>query len=222
MFDAAELVFHGEVSPYVRQRTAVMSPLVLSALGTQRLAGKQILFVGTGQIAQCALAAYREYFPEMMHADFVNNGSEAAGFKAVATDLGIDLARGELQHIGKYDIIVCHSAANEPVLTVDMLPQVKQGAFIAAFASEDKVEVAENYYDSSQANILVDWSQTADEATELKAALDEGLAVQKELIELKDIFTKQKTIDTEKRYTIYRSHGTPMQNLAFLKLLMHT
>lgn len=221
VFDAAELVFSGEISPYVRQRTAVMSPLVFTAIGLHDFDGKQVLFVGTGKIAQCALTAFKEYYPDMIKADFVNNGSDASEFLELARSLGIEVKRGDLGQIGNYGVIVCHSAAKQPVLTADMLPHIQPGAFIAAFASEDKAEVAAEYFDSAKANILIDWEQTATEAAELRSALEEGLTKKDALLQLKDVFSGKSAIDEQKQFTIYRSHGTPMQNLAFLQLLMH-
>jgi hypothetical protein len=219
VFESAELILSGEISPYVHQRTAVMSPLVLSAIGVTKLAGKQILFVGTGNVARCALAAFKEFYPGITQADFHNSGSEATEFISLATKLGVGVKRGNLEALKKYDVIVCHSGAKEPVLTTEMMSQIKPGAFIAAFASEDKTEVAKEYYDSERANILIDWDQTAAEAVELHAAVEKGLAQKEVLLCLHDIFTGTKIPDVTKRYTIYRSHGTPMQNLAFLKLL---
>ncbi|GEM_PF-1781330 len=220
IFQSAELLLHAEVSPYVSQRTGVMSSLVLKALGYQDMPDKRVLFVGTGRVARCALAAFKLYFPGVRNIDFMNSGSDAAAFTKLASGLGIEAQRGKLDEVEVYDIIICHSSAKEPVLTPELLGRLKQGAFISSFASEDHMELAENFYNTTEAQVIVDWEQTTSEAVELQTALDNGIAKKGDLILLRDLLRGTYSHDNAKKYTIYRSHGTPMQNLAFLQLLM--
>ncbi len=223
VFQSGKLLLNADVSFYVKQRTGVMSSLVLQALGHQTLLGKQVLIVGTGSIARCALASLKEYYSTLNHVDFINGGSEAGEFLALADQLGINTERGDLNQVGTYDVILCHSSAKQPVLTADLLGKVKSGAFIATFGSEDHAEVAEEYYDTSNACVLIDRDETVEEATELKSAVDKGIAKRESLNTLSGLFSGiDLDVVDKKKYTIYRSHGTPMQDLAYLKLLLGT
>ncbi len=129
------------------------------------------------------------------------------------------IARGDLASVGQYDYIICHSSAKQPILTADMVDRIKPGAVIASFASEDHQELADEFFDAAHATIIVDWDQTLEEAPELATALTQGRVNAGQIIRLKDLFSGQAKMPSGMRYTIYRSHGTPMQNLAALKLL---
>ncbi len=107
------------------------------------------------------------------------------------------------------------------MLTTDLIAQINQGALITSFASEDHVEVAEEYYSTKTAVIIVDWMQTVDEAPELKSAVGKGTTTVEDIVTLKDAFASS-TPSAGKRYTIFRSHGTPMQDLAAMQLILRT
>ena len=67
--------------------------------------------------------------------------------------------------------------------------------------------------------MVTDWRQTILGAKDLNRALDSNLLNEEDLIYIKDLLSGSK-IDKEKQYTVYRSTGTPIQNLAVLKLLV--
>ena len=66
------------------------------------------------------------------------------------------------------------------------------------------------------ANIVCDWDMTLLGAKELARAIENKQVAKKDVIFLKDLLGGAKSVDTSKRYTIYRSTGTPIQNLAVL------
>ncbi len=220
IFQAGNVLLHVEVTSYVNQRTGVMSPLVLRTLGAKDVANKNILFVGTGNIARCALAAFKEFYPDLQHVDFINSGSDAEEFLALAAQLQLTASRSELNRIGEYDVIICHSSATQPVLSADLQERVKPGALITTFASEDHSDISKEYYDTNKANIIVDWQHTIDEASELQSAVAEGLARQGAITTLEELFNGKYTGVGDKRYTVYRSHGAPMHDLAYLQQLL--
>lgn len=213
-----ELRYHDEVTDYVRQRTGVMTSLVLQALGTKSLEDKAVLFVGTGKIAMCDLAALKVYYPELDKIAYINNISKPTEFAELAATLQIKISEAAAEDIGYFDVIICHTSSKEPVLTSNLVSRVKPGAFIANYASEDHQEVAKDYYNNEFANVIIDWDQTIEEAVELKDAVEKGLIATEDIIRVKDLFAGNTHVEDSK-YTVYRSHGTPMQNLAFLQLL---
>jgi len=220
VFRSGEMIMHTDFTPYMRQRTGVMSSLVLQALGMTELGSKKVAYLGTGNIAQSDLEALKEHFSDLKEVAHVNKSGDAHDFKNLADKLGVQVTDGNLAHIGEYDVIICHTSSKAPVLTAEMRSSIKQGAVILAFSSEDFTEVATEYFDSSEANILIDWDQTIDEAPELKAAVESGLAKKDKIIRLRELFKGAVGDGSLKRYTIYRSHGTPMQNLGAMQLLM--
>jgi ornithine cyclodeaminase/alanine dehydrogenase-like protein (mu-crystallin family) len=220
VFQAGKQLLNTEVTQYVKQRAGVMTPLVLKSLGVNDISDKNILLMGTGKIGQCALAALKAFYPNLSKVDFMNGGSDAEAFTAQAQQLQVAIQRVGLDKLENYDVVVCHTSAKQPVLTADMLERIKPGAIITTFASEDFNDVSKEYYDTSKVTVIVDWEPTISEATELKAAVDEGLAQRQDIVMLKDLFSNGPADKNDKNYTIYRSHGTPMQDLAFLQLLL--
>ncbi len=196
-----------------------MSPLVLSALGVEKLDGR-LLLVGAGRVASQALLALKSQYPDLNEVSYLTSSGEKASFVDFAAKQGVTATLTKLDDIGSYDYIICHSSAEMPVLTVEMRGKIKPGAFIASFVSESSSELAKEYYDTNEANVIIDWEKTVKEAPELQEAVDAKLADPGQLISLHDLFTGAKKPDAQKRYTVYRSHGTPMQNLAVLKFLL--
>ncbi|HSW65796.1 MAG TPA: hypothetical protein VLI54_01495 [Bacillota bacterium] len=220
IFQDGALLLNADFAGYVSQRTGVMSALVLQALGVTTLADKKFLMVGTGAIAQCALRALKALYPDLAACAFMNSGSEASDFIALADKLGISCTRGTIGAIQEYDYIICHSAATQPVLTAEMCTRIKPGAVIASFVSEDKVELAPEFYDAEHANVLIDWDQTIKDSPELNEAVTRTIANPERIIRLRELFNGSAILKPDAQYTVYRSHGTPMQNLAVLKLLL--
>jgi ornithine cyclodeaminase/alanine dehydrogenase-like protein (mu-crystallin family) len=219
VFQDGEVILNVDFTPYIPKRTAVMSSLVIGALGTKELTGR-LLLAGTGRVAREALTALKEHFPTLASIDFINTKGVDPSFNEYASKLGLKATPRSLQRHGHYDIIICHTSAQSPILTADSIEKIKQGALIASFVSENFCELAEEYYDTNNVNVIIDWEQTIAHSAELQRAVDKKIADPAKMIYLRDLFNGSKTMDTSKKYTVYRSHGTPMQDLAALKLLL--
>lgn len=220
VFQNGKLILDADFTQHVLVRTGVMSPVVIRALGTDQLAGK-VLLIGSGNVARQALIGLKEHFPGLRVISFHNRSGKDEGFEQFATEQGVEATYTDLSTIGEYDYIICHSSAQEPVLTNSLKQSLKPGAFIATFVSENFCEVTEEYYDTNEANVIIDWQQTIHEAKELQRAVDSKVADPDQMITLSELFTGSKSVNPDKKYTIYRSHGTPMQNLAVLKTLLN-
>lgn len=220
VFRSGERVLDFEFTPYMLQRTGVMTSLVLNSLGTDSLVGKKVLYIGTGRIARHDLEALKVYYPELAEVSFINNGQSSGEFIDFAKDLGVKASLTSLENIGEFDVIICHSSSKTPILTKELMVSIKDGALITTFSSEDFTEVATDYFDTLKATIIVDWDQTIDEAPELNQAVKDGRTDINSVVTLKELFSEDYTSRADKDYFIYRSHGTPMQNLAALKLIL--
>jgi ornithine cyclodeaminase/alanine dehydrogenase-like protein (mu-crystallin family) len=219
-FRSGEMIMNTNFTQYMQQRTGVMSSLIISALGFKDLSDKHVIYIGTGALAKADLQSLKTHFPTLKTVSYINKSSEATDFTRLTDTLGVTTVQGNLDTIGTFDIIICHTSSKEPVLTAAMQASIKPGAVILAFSSEDFTEIATEYFDSQRARILVDWAQTIQEAPELRSAVEQGFAKTAEIIELKDLFKNGLPESQAKSYTIYRSHGTPMQNLAAMQLLL--
>lgn len=218
IFRSGQIVMSTEFTPYMRQRTGVMTAVVLEGLGLQEIRSRKVLYIGTGNIAQHDLAALKAYYPDLQTVSYINRTGKAGAFRDVANGIGVTIEQGSLEQIGDSDIIICHTNSKDPVLAAAMKKHIKQGAVITVFSSENFTEVASEFFDTNDATVLIDWAQTINESPDLQVAVEQGIADAAKLIPLRQFFTEGAAGNS--RYTIYRSHGTPMQNLAALQLLL--
>ncbi len=218
IFRSGEIVMTTEFTPYMRQRTGVMTAVVLDGLGVKEINSKKVLYIGTGNIAQRDLAALKAYYSDLHIVSYINRTGQVDAFAKAANDLGVKLEQANLEHIGDFDVIICHTNSKDPVLTSAMKKDIKQGAVITVFSSENFTEVASDFFDTQDATVLIDWPKTIGESPDLHAAVGYGIADPAKIIPLESLFTNG--LQAGSHYTIYRSHGTPMQNLAALQLLL--
>jgi ornithine cyclodeaminase/alanine dehydrogenase-like protein (mu-crystallin family) len=210
-----------DYTEYAAIRTGIMDSLVISHCGVTNFENKKILFFGTGKTAQWSLKGLKEMYPELSQIFYINSkNSEDLSFINFASELKVEALVGNKRDLSSFDFIFCHTNTKESILTDEDLTQIKEGAIITAYiSSTEHGEVCDNFYNTNNANIIVDWDKNIDTTHDLQRAVESGIANRIELILLKDLIAKKRNIDESKKYTLFRSHGTPMQNLAMLKIL---
>lgn len=219
IFRSGERIADFKFEPFMVQRTAVMTSLVTKSLKLN-IGDSNVLYVGTGRIAKRDLESLKVHYPKLKSIHFINQGSSSESFIEFAKSIGVKAAPTTLDNLSNYDLIICHTSSKKPVITADLIPQIKKGALITSYSSEDFTELSSEAFNNNLANVIADWPQTISEASELNQAVSSGIIDTNNIIYLKDLFDgKNLEINTDK-YTIYRSHGTPMQNLAAMKLAL--
>jgi ornithine cyclodeaminase/alanine dehydrogenase-like protein (mu-crystallin family) len=217
VFEDGKLLLNIDFDEYVAMRTAAMSTVVLKALGYKTLQGKKILLFGSGRIATLSVKILASELG-LEAVDIITRSGDLSGIREKTDNIVIN--DGSVDNIGQYDVIICHTQASSSVISKEQLKNIKKGAVLASFiSSAEHGEFPDEVYGNSRANIIADWQQTLLGAKDLKRAVDSRLAEEKDLIYVKDLLSDIK-IDQNKQYTIYRSTGTPIQNLAVLKLLV--
>jgi ornithine cyclodeaminase/alanine dehydrogenase-like protein (mu-crystallin family) len=217
VFEAGERLLDIDFAAYVSMRTAAMSVVVLTAIGFGDLAGKKVLLFGAGKIATEAVKVLAE--SGLTSIDIVTKSGDLTGIKAATEASAISINEGGADDIGQYDIIIAHTQAAAPVISKEQLGDIKQGAVLCSFiTSTEHGEFPDEIYDSAKAAIITDWPQSLAGAKDLKRALDARQFEEQDLLYVKDLLTG-KGVDSGKQFTVYRSAGTPIQNLAVLKLL---
>lgn len=219
VFENGELLLHIDFDEHIAMRTAAMNAVVLKGLGTDNLADKKVLLFGSGRIATEAVKILASELG-LKNIDVINRSGDLTKISAATETAGITINAGSLDNIGEYDIIICHTQSTEPVISKEEIGKIKQGAILTSFiSSTEHGEFPDDIFNSTNANIIADWEQTLSGSKDLKRALDSSLFAEQDLIYVKDLLAG-KNIDTSKKYTVYRSTGTPIQNLAALKLLV--
>lgn len=196
VFKDGELLLSVDYTDFAAMRTGAMDALVLQSLGISSLDDQKILMFGKGKTAN-----WSRKFLEHVYGNDVDITTAHSQTPKNSYD------------IGKFDIIICHTNAKEFVLKAEDISKVKKGAIITNFiSSATNTEVAPSFFDFEKANIVIDWEPNLARAPEIKKDTN--------LIELKEILAKKKKLDEKKDYTIFRFLGTPLQNLAVLKILI--
>jgi ornithine cyclodeaminase/alanine dehydrogenase-like protein (mu-crystallin family) len=217
VFENGKIVLNIDFDIYVALRTAAMSAVLLKAMGYDSLKNKNVLLFGSGRIAQQSVKILASEL-DMKSVDVITRSNDLSGIKAAVDNVSIE--NGSIDEITKYDIIICHTKTTSPVIEKKQLEKIKKGAVLLSFiSSTDHGELPDEVYDSSKANVITDWQQTISGAKDLKRAVESNLLSEENLIYIKDLLSGSK-INQEKQYTVYRSTGTPIQNLAVLKLIV--
>lgn len=219
VFENGELLLHIDFTKYIAMRTAAMNAIVLQTLGIKSLVDKKVLLFGSGKIATEAVKVLASEL-QLQSIDVINRSGDLATLKADVKDIGVGINLGSLENLDKYDVIICHTQTKSPLLSEDQIKNIKQGAVLTSFiSSTEHGEYPDEIYNFKEANIITDLEASLLTTKDLKRALDNGLLTKENLLYIKDLLGG-KNVDSSKHYTVYRSTGTPIQNLAILKLLV--
>lgn len=221
VYENGNLLLDIDFAKYIAMRTGAMDTLVLQGIGAETLKNKNILYIGSGKIAHASLEVLKNHFGDVLQIDCINNSGDFTDLSNVSHSLGIVINKGDLKNIEKYDYIFCHTNTKEPILTKDLLSKIKHGAVITTtISSTEHGEVTDEYFDTKNANVICDWQQTLIEAKDINRSIENGLIQKEEVVLLKTLLSNPTILSLTKNYTIYRSTGTPLQNLAVLQLLV--
>lgn len=221
VFSEGKMLLETDFDLYTAMRTGAMSAVVLKALGLTRLASQKVLIFGAGNIAKQSVRFLKAAFPDIEEVFCISKSGKLDDIRSVADQVGIRLSAGSLEDISQFDIIICHTQAEAPVLSKAQKASLKQGVFIASFiSSTNHGELADGYFNSAEANVICDWEGTIKGAKEIERSIAQGALNEEDIIFTKDLLNGHKTLDQTKKYTVYRSTGTPIQNLAILQLLV--
>ena len=220
VFDDGELILDIDFDSYVAMRSAAMNAVVLQGLGIDSLADKHVLLFGGGHLATQALKILASQLG-LTAVDVITKSGDLTRIKKATEDIDLEISSGSIEDIAKYDVIICHTQAAASIITSEHIDKVKQGAVITTFiTSTEHGEVADAAFDSKNANIITDWDKTILGAKEMQRAQDLGLFKPQDIVSVKELLQDPVRIDKDKHYTIYRSTGTPIQNLAVLRELV--
>lgn len=203
---------------YVAMRTGVMDAIVLQAMGVTSLKDKRVIMYGTGQVAQWSLTYLKEVYPDLAALDVTNSSGQFDELSKVANDLGITLTYQKEPRLEEYDFIFMHTSAEAPVLSTDDAAKIKKGAVITTYRTSTKEgELASEFFDSQKNNVIVDWENSLAVA-DLAIAQEKGVLHKEEVTFLVDLL--RDGIDaSQKTFTVFRSMGTPMQDVATIKIV---
>jgi ornithine cyclodeaminase/alanine dehydrogenase-like protein (mu-crystallin family) len=221
VFQGDKVLLNIPFQEYVAQRTSAILPLVLQTLNFNSLKDKNILYIGTGRLAKKSIQMLKEVYPEVETIDFNNKSGKAGEFLEICEKLNVKANFVNLEDISKYDYIFSYTNSFATNVLLDKhLKQLKKGAFIGSFISSGG-EIDDSFYLNKNANIILDWAKTPDLALELQSLISSGKLNEKRFVYLKELLEENKEVNPDADYTIYRSSGTPMQNLAVLKILLN-
>ena len=213
VFDNGKLVLQIDYTEYVKVRTGLMDAFALEALKKDPTR-KSILYLGAGGVAGWSLRALKAYFPGVDTVHYKNISGGKQYFESIAGEVGVRSEYVAIPDISTYDYIFMHTSSREPVFLTPDVKNMKEGAFISLY-SDKKEAVLDVYKD---ATVLVNWKNSFEKEVDLIEAKESGLVDPESATIMRQIL-EGRTME-EKHHTVFRSGGTPMQNIAMLKYLM--
>ena len=215
VFEDGRRILDIEFDKYVSIRTAAMNAVLLKGLGVTSLADKKVLLFGAGKIATEAIKILASELV-LVEIDIITKSGDLTRISGNIPNVLIKA--GDRDNIAQYDVIICHTQSKESILSEEDVSKIKQGAILTSFiSSTEHGEFPDSIYNSAKANIITDWDKTILGAKDLQRAKDKGLF--NDPVYVKDLLSGG-LIDKSKQYTVYRSTGTPIQNMAILKELL--
>jgi len=215
VFDGGELVLQLDYTEYVKVRTGLMDALALDALSKDP-SGKKVLYIGAGGVAEWSLRALKAYYPSLNSVDYTNTSGGKEVFEQVGQEVGVETVYQAAPDLGSYDFILMHTNAHEPVLQASDIKNLKSDVFISLYGDKREADI-EVYKD---ATVVINWAESFEKQGDLVEAVKAGLVEVDEATVLTDLLNSDKNIETKGK-VVYRSGGTPMQNIAVLKYLMN-
>lgn len=213
-------VFQADYTEYAAMRTGIMDALILSHTHNN-LSDLKVLLFGSGKTASWAIKGLAALTPEITHVDYYSKSGRRESFEEMGKGLGITLTYTEewRENLPTYDIITCHTRAESPILTPSDIPLIKLGAQIHSFiTSTEHGELADELYHSSIA-LLSDWPKILEYNKILMRIIAKKQINPEKITYLREVFGGRYVRDKTVPYTIVQMGGTPIQNLAVLKIL---
>lgn len=217
VWQGGKLLLNSDFTDYAAMRTGAVDSIALKASNIVSLQNKKILLFGTGRTTKWSLKILKVVFEDWDSIHYINStNTQVEEFESFSLDLGVNAIVGSLGEIEDYDIIICHTNAEAPVLVAENMKRIKKGAIITTFIGSDKVngEVYDGYY-NNDANVILDWRHNY----KLAKDIVRSCTPEKEIFYLNDLLSNQVSLGKDKNYSIFRFVGTPMQNLGVLQAL---
>ncbi len=151
VFQDGKCILQTDYTDYVAMRTSVLDALLLTYLGVTSLADKKVLICGTGRFASWSIQSLKAYFPELDEVAYLTKQNPDQAFEKLATSLGVKTVHTIERNPSGFDIILCHTNAEESIFTDPSL--IKQGAILTGFLSSTQYgEFADAFYNSDSTN----------------------------------------------------------------------
>lgn len=212
VFSGGSLVLQLDYTEYVKVRTGLMDACALRALGRDPSKGR-VLYIGAGGVAEWSLRALKAYFPNVQHVQYTNRSGVKESFEQASAACGVVAEYVAQPDIASYEYIFMHTSSRVPVLLAADCARIAEGAVISIFS--DKHEAALEVYE--RAALLVNWQQSFTKEADLIQAVAEHRIDPTQARTMRDILDGAAL--PAAHHTVFRSGGTPMQNIAMLQYI---
>lgn len=219
-FSNGECVLNTDYTEHAAMRTGIMDALVLRKT-RHDLHNLKILLFGSGKTATWSVKGMATITPDIKTVDYWSKSGKKRGFEEMATEVGIKMNYEPDWHkkLGEYDVIICHTNATEPILKADDISRVKAGVEIHSFiGSSENGEIADEFY-LGDAKIVSDWPHILEDNKIMQRARKKGMK-SGEIVYLKELFGGKPININDQKRLICQFGGTPIQNLAVMKVLI--
>lgn len=220
VFRDGKCTFQTDYTDYAAMRTGLMDALTLRH-AHKNLEDLRILMFGSGKTASWSIKGMQALTPEIKKVDYVSLQGKKASFETLGQECGIQLQHLDnwKEHLPEYDILIFHTRAESPILKAEDIPLIKKGAQIHSFiTSTEHGELDDAFYNDSS-EIISDWPRILGYNKILMRVVASKQINPDKITYLKEVFDGKYIKNETSDYTIVQFGGTPIQNLAVLKML---
>ena len=214
-------VFQTDYTEYAAMRTGVMDGLVLSHTHKNKLNDKKVLMFGSGKTASWSLKGLAALVPEISQIDYFSLSGQKPVFEELGQEIGIQLKYHNdwRDNLSQYDIILCHTRAEAPLLNKYDIKNVKDDAQIHSYiTSTEHGELVDEFY-TNKINLVSDWPKALEYNKILMRVVANKQVEPSSIVYLREVLGGTYVPKPGSPYTIFQFSGTPIQNLAVLQLL---
>jgi len=209
-----KILYSWDFSKYTAIRTGLLVPLIIDILKVN-IQNKKTIIIWTGKLAKNGVQAMYAYYPNISEIFYTNHSWRKKDFEDVFKDYPFTLTYVKKPNFIEYDYITFYTNAKESILK--KTSEIKDGAIISShISSTDFAEYSDEVY--KEWNVIVDWRDNLSSMKDIQRALEKKYLKKEEILSLREVL-EWKSFKNNKRYTLIRSTGTPMQNIAVLKYL---
>lgn len=220
VWNNGEVILNIDYTEYTNIQTGAMDAISLEVSGVKSLNGKKTLIFGTGKTARWSVKVTKEMFKDFSEIEYINSTNTGdQKFEDFYMDLGVIAKVGSTNRISTYDFIFCHTNSKNPVLNSELMNNIRKKGIITTFVSSPGSREIDDSFFNYKANVVIDWSNNILRAHEINRMVEKGELSKENIITLRDLLEEKRNFE-DKDFTVFRFLGTPMQNLAVLKILL--
>jgi len=216
VFLNGDLVYQCDLKPGILQRTAAMVWLYFDVL---KHTPRRVLLYGSGKLSTHIGDYLKHFVRDLDLLDYCSRNGRQVVFEEGNKNNGLETRFNPDPDLSAYDTILMATNTNTHILNSDRLNRIQPGSFVVSLCTTSQTgEIAEDVYGREDVNVFLDYPETKRFTPDMKRADEAGYLTR--AILFSDTVKRPADYDLNSRINLIRLTGTPMQNIAVIRMMM--